>query len=763
MITLREPINLISARGLLTIGDAFNEKIRANYLMMQASFMPEDLMLLLTNQEERLEQAADITNIAVSSSASEVISLKLEMLNNVVNRILLNYKDDFTYQDTVFISSILQKMGIYDISEFIRQVRNLTDESRNIYRMMDLYSQNSWLLTWVSDAVRRQRERGETGAEPGEMPHPEERYYLHNEIYDRLGIAEIYDLLYSLQVNQAEMQNVINLNELRLSEQLRVANILNLSRYKSRIFDRDSATLIHHVNRFELGDIYPPPQSEREVVERAATAALVTLIDNVLVSSLNRIARRENVWLDIKKAVTAVAENSLYRFEAYHSGQSLRNIYSPQYFELMNAAFANEIIELSKTVFSRAAEEIPRLQVQERTQESLEKAYERMQLTYVISEAERTFEVLEQLSRLEEYETILQQSRTVDSEAAERIIRQYSTEINTFVEKRAAEAAPRLPDEIYREYNILDLDHIYEHEESSYTEFRPERPGPPGPSITEISEQADVIRDGFRLIDRRNREILERLSSRPGAERTGPPVPDRARTHEAALLALEHPELFVSEIIGQREDRGDTGRRTEQQGTVHVADEYTKRILEAVEEYRRNPLAAIEAGIVRPVGAEVLNTEIRKVVEQEAVEMTHRVEESLTDTQIIQDAIESVQERLRERNYVSEPESQVISSTGTRIIHRLIDTGEDEEEEQLRQAQPVESIVKTTESRTETVENLIEQQINKISQEVVARTGEDISEIISRTLAKQIGTISERVYTQMEKRLQLERARRGRY
>ena len=215
---------------------------------------------------------------------------------------------------------------------------------------------------WLLPGSRGQAAAGtRTDAEPGDAA-PRKRDIYTTRSTDRLGIAEIYDLL--LRPGQPGGDaNVINLNELRLSEQLRVANILNLSRYKSRIFDRDSATLIHHVNRFELGDIYPPPQSEREVVERAATAALVTLIDNVLVSSLNRIARRENVWLDIKKAVTAVAENSLYRFEAYHSGQSLRNIYSPQYFELMNAAFANEIIELSKTVFNRAAEEIPMLQV----------------------------------------------------------------------------------------------------------------------------------------------------------------------------------------------------------------------------------------------------------------------------------------------------------------------------------------------------------------------------------------------------------------
>lgn len=54
------------------------------------------------------------------------------------------------------------------------------------------------------------------------------------------------------------------------------------------------------------------------------------------------------------------------------------------------------------------------------------------------------------------------------------------------------------------------------------------------------------------------------------------------------------------------------------------------------------------------------------------------------------------------------------------------------------------------------------QQIDRTLQRTIEKTGEDVTELINRTLARQLGTISDKVYSQMEKRLRLERARRGR-
>ena len=80
--------------------------------------------------------------------------------------------------------------------------------------------------------------------------------------------------------------------------------------------------------------------------------------------------------------------------------------------------------------------------------------------------------------------------------------------------------------------------------------------------------------------------------------------------------------------------------------------------------------------------------------------------------------------------------------------------------EQLEQRRTNE-VRQTEETHTVTQETVNETQINNIRQQVVERTAEDIAELVNRTLARQIGAISDKVYGQMERRLQSERARRG--
>ena len=70
-----------------------------------------------------------------------------------------------------------------------------------------------------------------------------------------------------------------------------------------------------------------------------------------------------------------------------------------------------------------------------------------------------------------------------------------------------------------------------------------------------------------------------------------------------------------------------------------------------------------------------------------------------------------------------------------------------------------------TENTTESVvrQNVRESEIHSINNKVVAQSAEDIQALVNRTLSKQMNTITERVYQQMEKRLQTERFRRGRF
>ena len=84
-----------------------------------------------------------MTTIAVNNSQNNVHQLSLNVINNVVNRLLLSQEQNFTYQDRVYVSTVLHKLGVTDVNQFMRQVRELYDESVSIGRLNTLYRENS--------------------------------------------------------------------------------------------------------------------------------------------------------------------------------------------------------------------------------------------------------------------------------------------------------------------------------------------------------------------------------------------------------------------------------------------------------------------------------------------------------------------------------------------------------------------------------------------------------------------------------------------
>ena len=96
-----------------------------------------------------------------------------------------------------------------------------------------------------------------------------------------------------------------------------------------------------------------------------------------------------------------------------------------------------------------------------------------------------------------------------------------------------------------------------------------------------------------------------------------------------------------------------------------------------------------------------------------------------------------------------------------RIVHRTPEQPFSEELLELLEQRRTTEVKQEEVTNTVTQEKVSQTELNTIRQQVVERTAEDIGEIVNRTLARQIGTISEKVYGQMERRLQSERARRG--
>ena len=278
----------------------------------------------------------------------------------------------------------------------------------------------------------------------------------------------------------------------------------------------------------------------------------------------------------------------------------------------------------------------------------------------------------------------------------------------------------------------------------------------------------ELVRE-LNRVDERNREILKEVLQNTEQKeqrraRNAPP-PDPKRVFRDSLLAMQNPEQFLRQMQEQPVELSHPQQENPAFETIlEHADERTREVYQALMQYERDPAAAIAGGVLRPAGAGELNAAVREqpISRTEREELTHLRREQIEIQDTVREQVHSVVDRYLEPEQAAQaPVPQEGRRSSARIVHRAPEQLFSEELlEQLEQRRTNE-VRQTEETHTVTQETVNETQINNIRQQVVERTAEDIAELVNRTLARQIGTISDKVYGQMERRLQSERARRG--
>ena len=320
MLTLREPIKLNIADDLTTVTDSFYERVVGNYSMMNASITPKDLLFFLSTPPEIPDDLGGMTTFAIQNSTTDNRSIAMDIVNNVVNRILLSETTSFTYQDQVYINNFLNKLGITDVSVFMKQVKQLTEEHKAVNELISLYSEELKLReSSPTHSEEIEVISGNTAAHRGSDERALPPLFMHSEIYKRLETDLIYDIVNSYQSDQSHIFGTFHNNEIKTAEQLSVSKLLTLSQLKEQAVSGGGLTLQHMTNRYELGDILPPPQNEDEVLTQAAEAAILATIEHAYVQKLYSKYEGNKHWLSLEQSLNATIENSISRFQSFHN------------------------------------------------------------------------------------------------------------------------------------------------------------------------------------------------------------------------------------------------------------------------------------------------------------------------------------------------------------------------------------------------------------------------------------------------------------
>jgi hypothetical protein len=812
MITLKKPIKLQTVRHPTTSemsADSFYQRTLQNYSLINTQFTAENLFFLVNSPPEIPEFSDGMTQISVQNNVSSSRDFMLNILNNVVNRILLSDTHNFTYQDEIYISSVLRKIGITDVSFFMRQVQNLREDTLNTHNLLKVYESALPKLHALEKSeaygLKEQREEAATAAQSTSSA---PRYSVHNEIYKRLQTTEIYNTVHNFNSALSLYESNITSAELSTAEQSRVSNQFILSELEEQFIGINVAELQHvHINNYETGEDLPLLQNERQIIERSAAGALLDIIHNTMTARIEQISRSEINWLNISNAIYGAAERSLSRFQMFHTQQS--------YFERTDSETISKLREISQKkekLLHRIAESVPEigeaiiqhLPTESLTSEVIEKQESIILKTQKLlnpAPAAETKKAKKKAEKAPLAESFPQKAQVEKAEAV-RIIRQeyfdllhevkqvrQSIEIgNTLfnVTENAADIIQSNLTEIKQSANIREITQFFSKQalnlDFDVYNFEQEQAAFSGDSDDRFLEHGSFDRgavvetDGeepqletadlktqLDEFDRKNKEaakvINEKLAKK--APKPADPKPASAKVITDSLRALENPAQVFAEIFeDDAKIEHPAAFSREEQAVLSVADDVSRKIYESIIKQQNQGINSdmLDAG----TKINSFNEEIREIERRTEAIITHRTEEMHKESETVFNNTETFIEQQRVKHVQPSQKTAGVFTSPVKIVHKSAEQNAlpDEIIERLTQSR-AENVHETVNVETTVNKTITENEINNLIKEHTAKSREDITALVNNTIARQMSTISDRVYNSMERRLSLERARRG--
>lgn len=282
-----------------------------------------------------------MTSLVVDNRVITSQNMKLDLINNVVNRIALSDNATLTYQDQVYITNMLQKLGIQDIASFMTNIRQMKTEQVQSQKLVQQYRDT------VLEYVGRTREPeplpqpGTTSTTVEGDSHLDQNWFLHQEIYRRLGTIEnIYQMEQFTTSIEGESLRISRTQMLQ-SEYMRMANALLLAEYRSYVTQEPHTPTTVGVNPYEYQGALEE-MTTQEITAQLTQSVLFHTFSQLFSSRIQHYMEGDEFHYDLSRALHQTAENTVRRFEQFHSeGRMVQASFSLQQTAL-NQLLSNE-------------------------------------------------------------------------------------------------------------------------------------------------------------------------------------------------------------------------------------------------------------------------------------------------------------------------------------------------------------------------------------------------------------------------------------
>ena len=292
MLTISAPIEIKAKTSYVKNPESFYRRIVGNYSLMETRIDEEDLLhISATPPEIYVAESDGMTSILTNNERNETNINKVDILNNVINRIVVSADTNLTYQDRVFITDTLFKLGIRDEKRFMNAFYRIAEETKNTNTLINLYLERGGELRELIEQIEtRQTElvkRDEVSKER------ERENYLYSRVLDRLHTGEVYQIVSNY--NHSTEENEINRNEYQLSNQSYTAQHILLSLLRERSGMQEGDLVFLNENTYEE-DIENEQLGDTKVTNELTSAVLMDILKNIYHSGFDKFYTQNDVF-----------------------------------------------------------------------------------------------------------------------------------------------------------------------------------------------------------------------------------------------------------------------------------------------------------------------------------------------------------------------------------------------------------------------------------------------------------------------------------
>lgn len=309
MLTLKAPLALICNPSVISSQESFYHRIIGNYSVISSGIDREDLLHMVTAPPEIYLEENGMTNLVQNTQIQNRQEQKLLMINNLLNRIAIMEEAHLTYQDRIYISSMLQKLGIEDVKQFMSQVYQSKQKIETTEQLVSLYWNHLEELKEMVEVYHSHEKTYQTKTKQVER----ERFYLHEEILRRLQTGAIYQILNNFYTSQNRHSALVTKQELKIAEQKQMAVQVLLHQLKQEVQGKKIPLFYRHENYYETFSLQEGEVTEEKVNQQITSAVLLDMIEHLYLSQFERKQYQEHTWISIVHALYQSAENTFYR------------------------------------------------------------------------------------------------------------------------------------------------------------------------------------------------------------------------------------------------------------------------------------------------------------------------------------------------------------------------------------------------------------------------------------------------------------------